>query len=733
MAPFTFNDIHAVPPGKEIIDIVLSKTQRGTPTVIHPGYKIQRIRAFYMRKVKYTNDTISERLQQILDDFPKLDEIHPFYADLCNVLYDKDHYKLALGQLNVAKHLVQNVSRDYVRMLKYGDTLYRCKQLKRAALGRMCTILKKQAPSLSYLEEVRKHLSRLPNIDPNSRTLLITGFPNVGKSSFMNQVTHADVDVQPYAFTTKSLFVGHMDYGHLRWQVIDSPGVLDKPLEERNTIEMQAITALAHLQACVLYFFDVSETCGWNLDEQIHLFQSLRPLFMNKPLVIVCNKVDIVPLAELPKQKLAILEKLAQENNNAPLLPMSAMNAVGITNVKRTACELLLSKRVEQRTKSSSKVNSILSRLTVTQPSERDSITRPPSIPESVLRERQAKQTLSQRAREEFRLQHGEEFQDPLDAEEAEETHVKTTLAREISLARGRTAKDEMWENGGPGIYSVDLRRHYQLFNQEWAGDAIPQIMDGKNIADFVDPDIEAKLEALEREEEQLAQEWNNTMEQDDGDLSDLDEEEEDLVKEITQMKQVLKKESQLRKKTNSTRMPRAMSLKQQSIDDTEKDLEEMGFNVGESSMIRLSSSSSSSLQQRRGQQQKKRKRAASGGGNSNDNDETMMDIVEDNNNNTRGSNSSNNTGNLKKRVRFSHQVANPANDENPNTPKFGLRRREIYPNEATRKKAIAKATRAYAHFKKSAQAGEADRKPGPKLLKHMVVGKRGIGKTDRR
>lgn len=33
------------------------------------------------------------------------------------------------------------------------------------------------------------------------------------------QVTRADVEVQPYAFTTKSLFVGHMDYRYLRWQV----------------------------------------------------------------------------------------------------------------------------------------------------------------------------------------------------------------------------------------------------------------------------------------------------------------------------------------------------------------------------------------------------------------------------------------------------------------------------------------------------------------------------------
>lgn len=35
----------------------------------------------------------------------------------------------------------------------------------------------------------------------------------------VSQVTRADVDVQPYAFTTKSLFVGHMDYKYLRWQV----------------------------------------------------------------------------------------------------------------------------------------------------------------------------------------------------------------------------------------------------------------------------------------------------------------------------------------------------------------------------------------------------------------------------------------------------------------------------------------------------------------------------------
>lgn len=53
--------------------------------------------------------------------------------------------------------------------------------------GRMCTIMKKQTPSLAYLEQVRQHMSRLPAIDPNTRTLLVCGYPNVGKSSFMNR------------------------------------------------------------------------------------------------------------------------------------------------------------------------------------------------------------------------------------------------------------------------------------------------------------------------------------------------------------------------------------------------------------------------------------------------------------------------------------------------------------------------------------------------------------------
>lgn len=53
------------------------------------------------------------------------------------------------------------------------------------------------------------------------------------------------------------------------------------------------------------------------------------------------------------------------------------------------------------------------------------------------------------------------------------------------------------------------------LANPEWKEDVIPEIMDGKNVADFIDPDIAEKLEALEREEERLQAEGFYDSEED--------------------------------------------------------------------------------------------------------------------------------------------------------------------------------------------------------------------------
>lgn len=557
MVVYNFKTIAVVPSAKDFIDIILSKTQRKTPTVVHKGYAISRIRRFYMRKIKYTQESYHERITQILEDFPRLDDIHPFYADLINVLYSKDHYKLALGQINTAKSLIDNIGKDYLKMTKFADSLYRCKELKRAALGRMCTVMKKLGSSLEYLEQVRQHLSRLPSIDPSTRTILITGYPNVGKSSFINKVSNADVEVQPYAFTTKSLFVGHFDYKYVRWQVIDTPGILDHPLEERNSIEMQAITALAHLHATVLYFLDPSERCGYSLKQQVELFHNIRPLFSNKPLLIVANKTDLKRLSDLSAEEMALIEgmKTSRGTDDTQIIEMSNMAEVNIHHVLHTGCDMLMHRLVERKEKST-RAKEIMNRITVTRPEKpRDNKERPVAIPPSVLAARQAA------AEQKAAL-----------LAMADEDGPSSSISQPL---RRKTERDLELEQGGPGIYNVDLRKHYQLSNDDWKYDIVPEIMDGKNVADYVDPDIERQLAELEAEEESFIKEKEmKDGEEDDG--SDLSEEEWEQVRQIRENRTLHIKEGILRKTNNKPVIPR--SRRSKSIDDFAGDLEQMGI-----------------------------------------------------------------------------------------------------------------------------------------------------------
>ncbi|EHH18848.1 Chronic renal failure gene protein [Macaca mulatta] len=531
MAHYNFKKITVVPSAKDFIDLTLSKTQRKTPTVIHKHYQIHRIRHFYMRKVKFTQQNYHDRLSQILTDFPKLDDIHPFYADLMNILYDKDHYKLALGQINIAKNLVDNVAKDYVRLMKYGDSLYRCKQLKRAALGRMCTVIKRQKQSLEYLEQVRQHLSRLPTIDPNTRTLLLCGYPNVGKSSFINKVTRADVDVQPYAFTTKSLFVGHMDYKYLRWQVVDTPGILDHPLEDRNTIEMQAITALAHLRAAVLYVMDLSEQCGHGLREQLELFQNIRPLFINKPLIVVANKCDVKRIAELSEDDQKIFTDLQTEG--FPVIETSTLTEEGVIKVKTEACDRLLAHRVETKMKGN-KVNEVLNRLHLAVPTRRDDKERPPFIPDGVVARRKRM-----------------EIEEP-----------KKKRERDLELEMG----DD---------YILDLQKYWDLMNSSEKHDKIPEIWEGHNIADYIDPAIMKKLEELEKEEElrTAAGEYDSESESEDEEMLEIRQ----LANQIREKKKLKILESK-EKNTQGPRMPRTAKKVQRTV--LEKEMRSLGVDM---------------------------------------------------------------------------------------------------------------------------------------------------------
>ncbi|KAK4458911.1 P-loop containing nucleoside triphosphate hydrolase protein [Cladorrhinum samala] len=659
----TWKDIAPVPTAQEFIDIILSRTQRRLPTQIRAGFKISRIRAFYTRKVKFTQETCSEKFGAIVSSFPVLSDQHPFHRDLMNILYDADHFKVALGQVSTAKHLIETISRDYVRLLKYSQSLFQCKQLKRAALGRMATLIKRLKEPLAYLDQVRQHLARLPDINPTTRTLLVAGFPNVGKSSFVSSVTRADTPVEPYAFTTKSLFVGHLDYKYLRYQVIDTPGILDHPLEEMNTIEMQSVTALAHLRAAICFFIDISEQCGYSLKAQCNLFRSIKPLFANKMVFIVLNKMDIKTVEDLDPEAQADLHDLTK-SGDVELLRASCATQEGVQNVKNIVCERLLAERVSQKLKAGTgssgnigaRLTEVMARIHVAQPM--GGVVRETFIPEAVKNQKKY---------------------DKNDPE-------RRTLARDIEVA-----------NGGAGVFNVDLKADYLLANPEWKYDKIPEILDGKNVYDYVDPDIDAKLAALEEEEERLEKEG---FYQSDSDIGDESEEEVlQKAEYIREKHKLIRNEAKMRKSLKNRAMIPRKALKK-SFSQLEDHLDQLGVDTQEINL--------------RGRTEVRESRGRSVGARSRTGtvDPDAMDVD--------GASQS-----AKERLR---SQSRPRSRSVMATNRL---QDGVQPEGRTAAERAAKLSQR--KMNRMARQGEADRHIGATMPKHLFSGKRTIGKTNSR
>lgn len=244
------------------------------------------------RRVVTACQVMKDKLKSIIDAVPEIEELHPFYQDYIDITVGVDSMKQALGALNWAYGILAQLEREYSNKLKRSPS-ERASAIQREAYGRIASVINKIEKDLDFLDFAKASLRNMPTIDFDAITIVIAGFPNVGKSTLLRQISGADPQVANYPFTTKGIQIGHTERHWKSIQIIDTPGLLDRPVLEMNDIEMNAIVALEHLADAILFIFDGSETCGFHLESQYNLLKQIEKIFSEIPIIYLFNKMDI--------------------------------------------------------------------------------------------------------------------------------------------------------------------------------------------------------------------------------------------------------------------------------------------------------------------------------------------------------------------------------------------------------------------------------------------------------
>ncbi|MFB6187999.1 MAG: NOG1 family protein [Halobacteriaceae archaeon] len=278
-----FEDLPTTPTADELLDKAFSRAERA-------GRAKSGIEAQESMLLTASN-ILSDNLENIVNQWPDLNTIHPFYRNLANAIADVDAIQQNLAEISWAATKTKELGREYQNRLS--SDVETARKMRKQGFARMASVVEEISDELEAINDARNQLNSLPDIQPDEPTIVVAGYPNVGKSSFVNTVTRTSIETASYPFTTKQVHVGHFKQDHIRYQIIDTPGLLDRPDAERNDIESQAVTSLTHIADCIIFILDASETCGYTLSSQRSLLAEIESKFTSIPILTVCNKADL--------------------------------------------------------------------------------------------------------------------------------------------------------------------------------------------------------------------------------------------------------------------------------------------------------------------------------------------------------------------------------------------------------------------------------------------------------
>ena len=246
-----------------------------------------------LAKVTASGDIIVTTLNEYVNRFPRIEKENDFFPELVDLTIGIDQYKRSLGAMNWAANRVEKLKNESLRNLRRTKDISYIESTRSGFYGRLASVLRQISADLLFLQDAKNKFRKLPNIEANVATVVIAGFPNVGKSKLVGALSTATPEIAPYPFTTKGIIIGHIQDGWRKYQIIDTPGLLDRSLDERNDIEKQAILALKYLTHVLVLILDPSGSSGYPMEKQIALLDSVRKGFPGVPMIVAESKSDL--------------------------------------------------------------------------------------------------------------------------------------------------------------------------------------------------------------------------------------------------------------------------------------------------------------------------------------------------------------------------------------------------------------------------------------------------------
>ncbi|MEM4481983.1 MAG: GTPase [Desulfurococcaceae archaeon] len=282
------------------------------------------------RKLAFSYEVILKELERVYAVLSEVNSSGSFYRELFKAYVGEDPH--ALAQLVRRRiQLAKEVYREFAGELNEvsGTRGKNYAELFRGNIGRLLSLYKRINRKVVLVKVFLKEVSKMPDVR-GDYVVVIAGLPQVGKSTILSKLTSAKPEIGTYPFTTKTLIAGHISvepYGRI--VLIDSPGVLDSPIEEKNIIERKAVLAVKHLADHMLYVFAADRAFYYTLDEQVKVYYALRAILGDKPTSVVVNKVDTVDEIYLRE----VLNAVKGATSTSPI-PVSAVTGLNLDKLR---------------------------------------------------------------------------------------------------------------------------------------------------------------------------------------------------------------------------------------------------------------------------------------------------------------------------------------------------------------------------------------------------------------